>query len=540
MSILRARGPVPFAATILLVFASSCGEPPAPAASPPTEAGSVLRYDANGRPTAPLPAARRRPNLLVILLDTLRGDMVQAQPVPGEAVAMPTLQRLAAEGALATSAIAPASWTLPSITSFLTGLPPSEHSVDDPERSGRLPGEVTTFAEVLANTHGYETAAFVDGPFFARDSNMLQGFQDGAPGFALQGTAAVVGRWAEKRDASKPFFLLLHTMEAHDPYGAANHPWPLRPRNVRADLRTRWGALKEPWDITRAYLQDIHVRELLEQERGRPRLRQLVQCMNDGCEVDPRPDVLEELKASYLEGVRWVDGLVAQTLDTLAARGLLENTLVVISSDHGEAFGEHGMLGHGRRLDRELVHVPLVMRGPAPFHGGKVIEGVVGLIDVLPTFFDWIGALPPDGSTGHSFLRQFDAEKMVIRPPVATEVLATPSTLGSDRALLRRAIVSARWKYVVTYDSTEGTVTESVFDLLADPLEQNDLAAPAGVMPAGLPFDEVFCRAAEAVRERIWHDATTTSERGLTIYGPNIGRLSGARPEPLPCSSDRR
>jgi arylsulfatase A-like enzyme len=453
----------------------------------PAPAPAPSGYDAGGRPLGDVVVPDERPNLVVILVDTLRADCVRPD-------LMPNLSRIATEGVSFRNACSTAPWTLPAAASLLTGLLPSNHGNLDQE-TPRLPASVTTFAEVLSESCGYETVACFGSSWFGDTGSLLQGFQETRKDFHLQGIDSFLASWARKRNPRRPFFLLLHTYEAHDPYGAPNHPWPLPFRpvggtpNVPRDF--------EPWQHARTFFLDLEGREAFVRTLGPDYVQSVVRYLVRDHAEDPRPALVDEVRGAYRDGVRWVDGLLGRSVDRLREWGLLRGTLLVVASDHGEAFGEHGQLGHGHQLYDELVHVPIVMHGPAPFRGGARVAGSVSLMDVLPTFLDWIGVPPVEGIDAVSALP-------VIRGapgrPVVAEELLTPVTMQIPIDASLASVRAPGWKYVATFDRGLGTLREEVYDLAADPAEMRDLLAAGGTGPA-LPPE--VCRVVRETRQRL-------------------------------------
>ena len=508
--------PLRLALCLLVLALPACGEdrPQAP------EDAAGARYDADGRLVgAPAPGAQKRPNLVLIVIDTLRADALRAAPGP-----MPVLGTLAAKGVRFDAAVAPAPWTVPSMTSLLTGLLPSAHGCDAPNQAPRLVSAVTTFAEVLRGTYGYQTAAYMAGPWFGAQESVLQGFDRQVPHFALRGAKEILRPFVEGRDPARPFFLLLHSYEAHDPYGAANHPWPEPPAQPR-DV----AALDEPWAQTRAFLLERNERMALLSRHGTSLHRRIARYMHTGFAAQPRPELAAELRTAYEDGVRSVDGWIGETVAQLEAWGLLENTILVVTSDHGEAFGEHGTLGHGRQLYGELVHVPLVWRGPAPFDGGRTVGGSVGLVDVLPTFLDFAGCVALPHTQGRSFLPLLRGQGAG-RPVFAEETLDRENT-GDDVSVVLTAVRSQSWAYLIAFDRLRGTVVERAYDLASDPGETRDLCSGTGRLD-GLTFDAAFCTAVEAARDRLWGAASRGERLHATPYGGGSAQVTSERPAP--------
>ncbi len=510
---------------LLLLLCCGCGDDPKPPALDP----DAPPYDATGRlirashevPEAP-------PNLVVLVIDTLRADAVA---LPGEPAAlMPALSELARQGVSFSNASAPSPWTVPSITGFLTGLLPSVHGSEAPLQAAQLPAAVTTFAEALRRAYGYETAAYTAGPWMGGTRrSILQGFQYGGHDFALQGTAKIVRGFAAERDPKRPFFLFLHTFEAHDPYGPKNHAWPRRPMPPGRLSTIDPGAVTEPWQKARHFMLDLNARQDLWRHYGPALTADVVRYLHGGYLAVPRPALADELRAAYVSGVRWVDGLVRETITQLRAWGMLENTVLVITSDHGEAFGEHGVLAHGRQLYDELTRIPLVMVGPEPFVGGRVVSGSVGLIDILPTFFDLAGLVPLKRVQGRSFLPVV-GQSGGGRAVFAEEILNADNT-GEDVHEILTSVRSTRWKYILTHDTYAGTAREAFYDLSRDPGEQVPLGANHDGL-AGLESDAPFRAAVERARDRVW--GAGPRARGLYAGPPVAGVAPAGTPRPPP------
>lgn len=167
-----------------------------------------------------------------------------------------------------------------------------------------------------------------------------------------------------------------------------------------------------------------------------------------------------QLRALYDGEVEHMDSCYGQLLDGLAARGLRERTLVVITADHGEGMFEHGLMGHAFGHYAELANVPLVLIGDGLVENGLAIETVSSHLDIAPTILDLMGVTPSERVQGQSLV-----PVLLRQGPWTPRVM--PLEYGRSYALRAR-----RWKYIVNYQQTE-----SVFDLAADPTEQKDLAA---------------------------------------------------------------
>ena len=304
------------------------------------------------------PAAR---NLVLVVIDTLRQDRVGVYGYPRPLT--PTLDRLAREGAFA-DGLAPSSWTRPSVATLFSGLHPLRHQVAI--KTDRFPDSVSTLPERLRvagfstlgiSTNGHVAAAWgFDRGFDELLATWRLGLGRDTPAAAVNG--AVADRLGRLRP---PFFLYVHYLDPHQPY-APPAGWDGAP--LPANLRALSPLSEGP-----------------ELPRGGPftaaRLR--------------------EAADLYDGEVRAVDAALGDLLLRLAERGLDRDTLTVVLSDHGEEFGEHGGVGHGRTLHDEVVRVPLVFRAPGVVpEQGKI--GLFPLESVLPTLLDLLGVAPEEAA----------------------------------------------------------------------------------------------------------------------------------------------
>ncbi len=338
--------------------------------------GVLSLRNLRGRPVAwaqpyLVPAERpagQRPNLILIIVDTLRADRLGSCGY--ERPTTPRLDRLAGQAWLFCNAYSPSTWTLPSGASLLTGLLPEQHGVQGLEQ--RLPAEVTTAAERLRDA-GYRTVAFTDGGFFDPRWGIAQGFEryDRTPGSprAAKDIAHITGaaqRWLADAPI-EPFFLLVHTYEAHQPY--VN-------REGFADP-----FLVPGYDGPYAEGAEVRYRDL------------------------PLPAAdLEHVVGLYDGGVRRADHYLGQLLDAVRREGLFERSAILVTSDHGEELQEHGSIEHGQgRVFEENVRVPLLLKPPGAVAARRVETRVSG-VDVVPTLFQLAGLEPAPGLPGRSLL----------------------------------------------------------------------------------------------------------------------------------------
>ncbi len=313
----------------------------------------------------PMPAAKY--NLLVISIDTLRADHLTCYGY--DRGTSPHLDQLASEGVLFENLTAASSWTVPSHMSMFTSLYPSVHKVQN--FSIRLAEGIPTLAQCLAQS-GYVTAAFVTGPALNHYFGFNRGFQTyddftvskmfenraGQEIGFLEGIDHAVTNpaitdlatdWLRKHSQER-FFLFLHYWDCHYDY------IPPAPFNRKFD----------PGYAGREDGRDV-------EERAR-KLEAHISAMD-----------LAHMVALYDGEIAHTDEHVGKILQLVQDLRLSEKTLVIVLSDHGEAFLEHGKLLHGNSLYEELLHVPLIMRLPGVIPAGKRVAGNVSHVDLMPT-----------------------------------------------------------------------------------------------------------------------------------------------------------
>lgn len=377
-------------------------------------------------------------NLLLISVDTLRADHLGSYGHPRPT--SPWLDALAAEGVLFEEALATAPWTLPSHASLLTGLYPSRHGVRTLHHA--LPREVPTLASRLTG-EGYATGAVINQFYLTRHHEVVRGFEEVVPLASDQTARGAARRIARKGlqwlgDREEPWFLFLHFFDVHSDYRS-------RPQVERRFVRRR-----SPKEGSTLQLMEI----------------------SDGLEplTDERAERLARL---YDAGIRQLDGELERLFAALERRDRLAETLVVVTSDHGEEFGEHGGVSHGRTHYREMLHVPLLLRGPG-IPAGRRVDEPVSVVDVVPTALDLLGVEPPPDLDGRS-LRPLWTGKAegsgarALGEPRALFAEAAPGTTEDTLAAVR----VGRYKLVVDQRSGE----RELYDLRADPAERDDLSA---------------------------------------------------------------
>ncbi len=341
------------------------------------------------------PLAEPRPNIILIVVDTLRADRLGAYG--NDRGLTPFLDSLFERGIVFRNAYATSSWTYPSVSSILTSRYPQQHRVVHWESI--LSESETTFPEVLAEA-GYDTFAFQANQLVSAGRGFAQGFDHyrvypvkkekvgGVVSHAriFHERASVLNRdaieWVKRSRAEsprerKPFFLYMQYMEPH-------YPW----RPTSESIAQTFAGMDDP-DVASLNSNFFVARPFPPTEENWSRIRDL-----------------------YDAAIRDLDNQLRQFFDELDAIGALENSYVFFISDHGEELGEHGGLAaHGLSLFNEEIHVPLIVIPPS-FGEGVAVPETISLVDIAPTILAIAGLRAPSSFVGRSFeavLRQDSA-----------------------------------------------------------------------------------------------------------------------------------
>jgi arylsulfatase A-like enzyme len=312
-----------------------------------------------------------RPNVLLIVLDTVRADRLSAYGYPRPTT--PELDSFANRAIRYTDFYATSPWTVPSHASLFTGLFPVRHRAT--QERVRLDGEFATLAEILQNA-GYQTWGASGNPWMGPAVNLSQGFQGfvetwrsdlelGLP--RPEGTPhpanAAFEHFLERADPARPFFAFINYMDAHQPF-APPEPYLSRFLEHGTDLNRalRLGQIK--WN---------------EYYRGRPYTERDLEVLSD----------LYDASLAHLSAE------VGRVLRITEERGLFDRTLILVTSDHGEHFGENGLLGHVFGLYNTAVRVPLMIRPPDGARAGEVNSRKGQLLDLFATILSAAGVDAP-------------------------------------------------------------------------------------------------------------------------------------------------
>jgi arylsulfatase A-like enzyme len=430
--------------------------------------------------TAEAARARSVPGIVVVCLDTLRADA----PASGR---MPALAAFASRATSFRDASTTAPWTPPAVASMWTGLGPDRHGVGP---AGTMPSAVRGVATAFRDA-GWSTIAVTGGGWVS--PAILPGFDVVTASFDEVGPEESVRTWAGARRTDRPFLLFVHTYAAHDPYGEKRSGLVERDPRGAAAIEADVAALLEAAAARGlpAPLDAAAVRLVADASRRDPAwLRVLLRdspaslreamagqvnaWLDGGWRDDPvAGDVPGRLRAAYDAGLAWADATFARTLAALEAAGLPEGTAIVVAADHGEAFGEHGVIGHGTTLWDEVLRVPLFVSAPGRMAPGEV-RGSCSIADVAPTLLELAGLPVPRGLDGRSLL-PLASGAVPGRPVVARAEGALPGRAAGPTLRLTSVRTEHAKALLVRDPRTRAVLVEELYDLVADPGETTPL-----------------------------------------------------------------
>jgi arylsulfatase len=422
-------------------------------------------------------------NVIVIVIDTLRADALGCYgAVDGST---PNLDAMGARGVLFRTCVSQAPWTLPAMAALISGRYPSALGFDRVRNP--LPRDAPHLAEVLRD-EGYATGGVVSNFYLRGDFGFDRGFRhydiDAIGGAEQSSSDAVIDsgiRWLE--ETGDPFFLFLHFMDPH--YEYLN-------RELFAPGVSYDGELESGMSI-----HDLRAR---------------------GDEL--RPADIAFLRRLYASEVRYLDHSLRKLRRYLHESGRAHDTVILVTSDHGEEFLEHGWLGHTRDMYQEVLRVPLIVAGPGA--SPEIRQDAASLIDIFPTVASVAGAVTSEGP-GRDLLgrdrspRGLYSEVEYVRRkwhgPAQEQNAEGQRIREAERRKFsrQRSLVLGRWK---TIEDRE-TGTWQLFDLATDPGETRDLL---GVEP------ETAKRMQAAISE---FDSVETFERGdaVRVLEKDVDRL---------------
>ncbi|MEW6067961.1 MAG: sulfatase [Nitrospirota bacterium] len=341
-----------------------------------------------------------RPNILLISIDTLRADHLSCYGYHRKTT--PNIDKLASEGTIFRQNYSTGVWTPPGHASMLTGLYVSEHGVYG-ER--KLADNVPTIATILKE-NAYQTAGFVNNSQVGE----LVGFEKGHDTFVevwkgvqsksiveriIRGgirkirkylsyedmgakrTNKIFSEWIEGIDKYKPFYCFLHYIEPHNPL---NPPRPYKNKYLTFDVIARSKATKQSTNIDMKKINKVALNPLI--------------CYVE--DLNLNQEEISYIKNLYDGEVAYTDHIVGEIISILKRHNLYDNTMIVVTSDHGEHFGERGLWSHVASLYKEVLHIPLIIKYPRGVEHINEVNEYTQLVDIFPTVLKIAGlSLPP-------------------------------------------------------------------------------------------------------------------------------------------------
>ena len=361
-------------------------------------------------------------NIILISIDTLRADRLGCYGY--KRPTSPTIDALASRGMRFANVIAESSWTLPSHMTMFTGLFPSSHGAVAPRKS--INKRIITLTQILKK-EGFRTYANTEGGYVNGARGFERGFEiydDKHKPFIK--TIHQAQQWIEQTKSDERYFVFLHTYSVHCPYKSPpryTEMFHINDTEEHDDLKGKCG-------------NNYYNRMILNAEQ------------------------VAFISNEYDAGIRYADDRLKGFVDFLEKRNDLEKTILILISDHGEEFQEHGQIGHERTLYRECLHVPLIFVAPNLKPG--IVQQTVGLVDLMPTILDMTAIALPD-LQGRSLLPlmqgSFDSRQ---NKPRFSEL---------DRHIRMRSVVDGPMHFIFN----DRKQSRELYDMASDPREQHNL-----------------------------------------------------------------
>ncbi len=370
-------------------------------------------------------------NVIVLLIDTLRASKVQAY-YPKTRVKTPTIDAFASQGTLFERSQTPENWTKPAVASVLTSLHPATHKTK--QDASKLPKSALMLSEVYQKA-GFKTASFIANGYVSNAFGFDQGW-DHYTNYIREArntnASNVFGEaqgWIEKNKDGR-FFVYIQTIDPHVPYDPpAKFLEMYDPAPYDGQVKNR-----------RTHLMLDDAKKNPKKYAFTKRDKERIEALHDG-------------------EISYHDEYFGKFLDKLHELGLDENTIIVVTSDHGEEFQEHGSWGHGHSVYQELLGVPLLFRWSGVIPANTRIAPVVSTIDIGPTVLEATGVPIPEKFEGRSLLGFMRGDWP-----------AAPYVAFSDFLEHRRVIRGGDWKMII-----RGNLSQVMFDLGNDYWEKKEL-----------------------------------------------------------------
>ncbi len=458
----------------------------------PTDAQEDLRAWQQSKASAAraeaAPGMPSRPNVLVVIVDTLRADHLPAYGYRKGST--PALDALTEDAVRFEQAFANASWTRPSFASFLTGTRPAFHGVMS--KAAALPSEMTTLAEAFSGA-GYRTGSVMTNFNVSSYFRFDQGFDD----FLFLEPKYPLGA-GENEAKVLPYQVLRRVVERG--WALADyHPEESAYRDaaVVSDAALAWLAQQsktQPWLMVLGYM-DPHDPYYARPYTGK--------AISRAANPNPPAEAAARMRELYDQEITYWDSHFGRVLAGLKAQGTLDDTLIVVTSDHGEEFQEHGGYWHGTTLYDEQLHVPLIVKLPRGDRAGTRIGHWVESIDLMPTLLSYLGLPIPEQVQGGSL---FEGKR---------EALAEEDHQGNRLRALRVMDGTEEHKLIeANPGNPRGLAAVELYRLDTDPGEEENLAGAEAPRAQALAdrLETRLAQAREGKREAVEVDLAESDE----------------------------
>jgi arylsulfatase A-like enzyme len=416
---------------------------------------------AGPEPTPPRTAQpeRIRPNIVIFLIDALRANHLGVYGYDRRPTS-PRIDALAREAVVFEQAYAPTPWTLPTVVSLMTSTFPAEHGTLHNRQ--RLSKSLMPLAERLRRFR-YATFGLIANAFAGQDHGLERGYD------VLQesprNNGKKVGRLLDAYPAEH-FFLYVHNIEPHTPY----HFAPPHTEGFREVSKKTRRAIARHYETYRSLGRvDFHNRRPLG--------------MTDNTrEQDRHLAALTRMREDYIElydaSTRVADTRLGSVVDLLQQRGLWDNTLFILLSDHGDEFGEHGGWLHDQAVYEEQLRVPLIIHFPRGQYAGRRVSAVVSLVDILPTIFAYLQRPnAAGGARGRNLMPLIQGDTTVVAddfvvPAMRINARKYYRPWKESRGDINVVIRKGGWKGIWNVEPN----TLELYNLSGDPGEQHDVS----------------------------------------------------------------
>ena len=383
-------------------------------------------------------------NIVLITIDTLRADHLSCYGY--ERKTSPNIDKIAEKGILFKNVIAPSSWTAPSMVSLFTSVYPINHGIihnlantrnKNTYRQEVFSDKLTTLAEIL-KANGYTTFGIAAHRRLSEESGFARGFDYFKCASFIPARPVnniIIHLWEKEIRKSDKFFLWVHYFDPHHPQHA-RYPW------------------------IEHYTSKALTEKLNLSEKKRGELFRLIPTFKKD------PQTLSNFIALYDSEINFVDFYIGELIQEFE---LYKNTLIIITSDHGIGFLEHGYIAHGNTLYQEAIHIPLIIKLPDSSKK-ETVNKQVSLVDIMPSILQILNIDQPEQTVGKSFWKKKGllslVKKILLRKDIPGHNFAE---LDTNRIL--KTIMTPEWKYIYNYQDK----TEQLYNIKSDPLELNNL-----------------------------------------------------------------